>query len=62
MLQEVDHINDTAVLIFRYIQCLHLMYSEVTWVLFIFQYFQFLHLMYYEIAWVLVSSGTKVQP
>ena len=32
-LQEVGHINNTVVLIFRYFQCLHLMYSEVVWVL-----------------------------
>ena len=33
MLQEAGHIKNTVVLIFRHIQCLHLMYSEVAWVL-----------------------------
>ena len=34
MLQEVGHINNIyiAVLIFRQVQCLHLMNSEVVWV------------------------------
>ena len=32
-LQEVGHINNTVVLIFWYFQCVHLMYSEVAWVL-----------------------------
>ena len=32
-LQEVGHINNTVALIFWYFQCLHLMYSEVAWVL-----------------------------
>ena len=32
LLQEAGHIKNTA-LIFRYIQCLHLTYSEVAWVL-----------------------------
>ena len=29
VLQEVDHINNTVVLIFQYFQCLRLMYFEV---------------------------------
>ena len=33
MLQEAGHIKNTVVLIFRDIQCLHLMNSEVAWVL-----------------------------
>ena len=33
MLQEVGHRNNTVILIFPLIQCLHLMYFEVTWVL-----------------------------
>ena len=33
MLQEAGYIDDTVALIFPHIQCLHLMYSEVTWVL-----------------------------
>ena len=33
MLQEQDHIKNTVVLIFRRIQCLYLMYSELAWVL-----------------------------
>ena len=33
MLQETDHIKNTAVLVFRHIQYLHLIYSEVAWVL-----------------------------
>ena len=33
MLQEAGHIKNTVVLIFRHIQCLHLMYSEVAWIL-----------------------------
>ena len=33
MLQEAGHIKNTVVLIFRYIQCLHSMNSEVAWVL-----------------------------
>ena len=33
MLREAGHIKNTVVLIFRYIQCLHLMNSEVAWVL-----------------------------
>ena len=33
MLQEASHINNAVVLIFRHIQCLHFMYSEVAWVL-----------------------------
>ena len=32
-LQEVCHINNTVVFNFWYFQCLHLMYSEVAWVL-----------------------------
>ena len=32
MLQEVGHIKNAVVLIFRYTQCLHLMYSEAAWV------------------------------
>ena len=32
MLQEARHVKNTVVLIFRHIQCLHLMYSEVAWV------------------------------
>ena len=33
MLQEAGHIKNTNVLIFRHIQCLHLIYAEVAWVL-----------------------------
>ena len=33
MLKEAGHIRNTVVLIFRHIQCLHLLYSEVAWVL-----------------------------
>ena len=33
MLQEAGHIKNTVVFIFRHIQCLHLVYSEVAWVL-----------------------------
>ena len=33
MLQEADHIKNTVVLIFQHIQCLHLMNSEIAWVL-----------------------------
>ena len=33
MLQDAGHINNTVVLIFRHIQCLCLMYSEVAWTL-----------------------------
>ena len=33
MLQEAGHINNTVVLIFLHIHCLHLMYSEAAWVL-----------------------------
>ena len=33
MLQEAGQIKNTIVLIFRHIQCLHLMHSEVAWVL-----------------------------
>ena len=33
MLQEIGHIKNTVPLIFRHFQCLHLMYSEVAWVL-----------------------------
>ena len=33
MLQEAGHIKNTVVLIFWHIQCLHLMNSEVAWVL-----------------------------
>ena len=33
MLQEAAHIKNTVVLIFRHIQCLHLINSEVAWVL-----------------------------
>ena len=32
MLQEAGHIKNTVVLIFWHIQCLHLMNSEVAWV------------------------------
>ena len=32
-LQKVGPINNTVILIFRYFQCLHLVYSEVAWVL-----------------------------
>ena len=32
MLQEACHIKNTVVLIFRHIQCLHLINSEVAWV------------------------------
>ena len=31
MLQEAGHIKNINVLIFRHIQCLHLMYAEVAW-------------------------------
>ena len=31
--QEADHIKNTVVLIFRHVQCLHLMNFEVAWVL-----------------------------
>ena len=33
MLQEAGHTKNTVVLNFWHIQCLHLMYSEVAWVL-----------------------------
>ena len=33
VLEEAGHIKNTVVFIFRHIQCLHLMYSEVAWVL-----------------------------
>ena len=33
MLQEAGHKKNTVVLIFQHIQCLHLMNSEVAWVL-----------------------------
>ena len=33
MLQEAGRIKNTVVLIFRHIQCLHLMYFEVAWAL-----------------------------
>ena len=33
VLQEAGHINNTVVLIFRRIQCSHMMNSEVAWVL-----------------------------
>ena len=33
MVQEAGHIKNTVILIFQHIQCLHLMYSEVAWVL-----------------------------
>ena len=33
MLQEAGHTKNTVVLIFRHIQCLHLMNSKVAWVL-----------------------------
>ena len=33
MLQEADQIKNTVALILWHIQCLHLMYSEVAWVL-----------------------------
>ena len=33
MLQEAGHIKNKAVLILRHIQCLHMMNSEVAWVL-----------------------------
>ena len=33
MFQEAGHIKNIVVLIFQHIQCLHLMYSEVAWVL-----------------------------
>ena len=33
MLQEAAHIKNIVVLIFRHIQCLHLINSEVAWVL-----------------------------
>ena len=32
-LPEIDHINNTVVLIFQYFHCLHLLYSGVAWVL-----------------------------
>ena len=33
MLQEAGHIKNTVAIIFRHIQCLHLMWSEIVWVL-----------------------------
>ena len=33
MLKEACYVNNTVVLIFRYIKCLHLMNSEVAWML-----------------------------
>ena len=33
MLQEAGNIKNTGILIFKHIQYLHLMYSEVAWVL-----------------------------
>ena len=33
MLREAGHLKNTVVLIFRHIQCLHLMSSKVAWVL-----------------------------
>ena len=33
MLQEAGHIKNRNVLIFRHIQCLHLVYADVAWVL-----------------------------
>ena len=33
MLKEAGHIKNTVVLIFQHIQCLHLMNSEIAWVL-----------------------------
>ena len=33
MLQEASHIKNIVVLAFRHIQCLHLMNSEVAWIL-----------------------------
>ena len=33
MLKEAGHIKNTVVLIFRHAHCLHLMYSELPWVL-----------------------------
>ena len=33
ILQEAGHIKNTVVLIFQYFQCLHLVNSEVAWVL-----------------------------
>ena len=33
MLQEAGHIKNTVALIFRHIQCLHSMNSEIAWVL-----------------------------
>ena len=33
MLQEASHIKNTVILIFRYIQCLHLINYEIAWVL-----------------------------
>ena len=33
MFQEPDHIKNTIILVFRHIQRLHLMYSEIGWVL-----------------------------
>ena len=33
VLQEARHIKNTVVLIFRHIQCFHLMNSDVAWIL-----------------------------
>ena len=33
VLQEPGHIKNANVLIFQHIECLHLMYSEVAWIL-----------------------------
>ena len=33
MFKEAGDIKNTVILIFRHIKCLHLMYSEVAWVL-----------------------------
>ena len=33
MLQEVGHMKNTVFLILRHTQCLHLIYSEVAWIL-----------------------------
>ena len=33
MLQEAGHIKNKVALVFRHIQCLHLMNSEIAWVL-----------------------------
>ena len=33
VLQELGHIKNANVLIFQHIECLHLMYSEVAWIL-----------------------------